>query len=241
MDRRFGGLFLRVATLTGPESRGSSPVRNPRHSQTRQSPAVDGLYPCGEGAGYAGGIISAPSTGSARHACLWQLRGPGVKGQTRQSFPLPPAVRGGPSSGGSLFDQAILRQTPAVTRAFSSSSPAICRPQPSGGPQRQLEPRQQIGAIGFMLGNDLLGRLARRVRYTVIVRRKRSMTQIIRPPRAPGIPALLLVVAEPVPLAPRDELDGDRGDVAYVGLTSQPRPDYAVRPAAVVTRLDLML
>jgi uncharacterized protein len=63
MDRRFGGLFLANATLTGPESRGSSPVRIPRDERTRQSPAVAGLYPCGEGAGYAGGIISAAVDG----------------------------------------------------------------------------------------------------------------------------------------------------------------------------------
>ena len=63
MDRRFGGLFLRDATLTGPESRGSSPVRIPRDAGTRESPAVAGLYPCGEGAGYAGGIISAAVDG----------------------------------------------------------------------------------------------------------------------------------------------------------------------------------
>jgi uncharacterized protein len=63
LDRRFGGLFLRDATLTGPESRGSSPVRIPRHDLTRESPAVAGLFPCGEGAGYAGGIISAAVDG----------------------------------------------------------------------------------------------------------------------------------------------------------------------------------
>lgn len=63
MDRRFHGLFLRDATLTGPEARGSSPVRIPRDHQTRQCPAVAGLYPCGEGAGYAGGIISAAVDG----------------------------------------------------------------------------------------------------------------------------------------------------------------------------------
>ena len=63
MDRRFRGLFLRDATLTGPESRGSSPVRIPRDPITRQSPLIQGLYPCGEGAGYAGGIISAAVDG----------------------------------------------------------------------------------------------------------------------------------------------------------------------------------
>ena len=75
MDRRFGGQFLRDATLTGPESRGSSPVRLVRDPQTRESPGIAGLYPCGEGAGYAGGIVSAAVDGLrtaraivARHA-----------------------------------------------------------------------------------------------------------------------------------------------------------------------------
>ncbi|OJW15673.1 MAG: FAD-dependent oxidoreductase [Planctomycetales bacterium 71-10] len=63
MDRRMDRRFLRDATLTGPEARGSSPVRIPRDDATRQSPAVAGLYPCGEGAGYAGGIISAAVDG----------------------------------------------------------------------------------------------------------------------------------------------------------------------------------
>jgi uncharacterized FAD-dependent dehydrogenase len=63
LDRRFAGRFLRDATLTGPESRGSSPVRIIRDPHTRESPGVAGLYPCGEGAGYAGGIISAAVDG----------------------------------------------------------------------------------------------------------------------------------------------------------------------------------
>ena len=44
-------------------ARESSPVRIPRDDATRQHPAVSGLYPCGEGAGYAGGIISAAVDG----------------------------------------------------------------------------------------------------------------------------------------------------------------------------------
>jgi uncharacterized FAD-dependent dehydrogenase len=63
MDRRFGGLFLRDATLTAPESRGSSPVRIPRDDLTRECVGVSGLFPCGEGAGYAGGIVSAAVDG----------------------------------------------------------------------------------------------------------------------------------------------------------------------------------
>jgi uncharacterized FAD-dependent dehydrogenase len=47
------------AVLTGVESRTSSPVRITRDSESLQSLNVRGLYPCGEGAGYAGGILSA--------------------------------------------------------------------------------------------------------------------------------------------------------------------------------------
>src|SRR5262249_2661619 len=53
MDRRWRGRFLANAVLVGPEARGSSPVRIIRDSQTRASPALQGLYPVGEGAGYA--------------------------------------------------------------------------------------------------------------------------------------------------------------------------------------------
>lgn len=63
MDRQLRGAFLKDATLSGPESRGSSPVRIPRDPQTRECPTVTGLYPCGEGAGYAGGIVSAAVDG----------------------------------------------------------------------------------------------------------------------------------------------------------------------------------
>jgi len=63
MDRRWGGRFLAEALLTGPEARGSSPVRIDRHPETRESPGAAGLYPVGEGAGYAGGIVSAAVDG----------------------------------------------------------------------------------------------------------------------------------------------------------------------------------
>lgn len=63
MDRRWQGRFLPEAVLLGPESRGSSPVRIDRHTQTRESPGVRGLYPVGEGAGFAGGIVSAAVDG----------------------------------------------------------------------------------------------------------------------------------------------------------------------------------
>jgi uncharacterized FAD-dependent dehydrogenase len=63
MDRRWRGRFLADALLTGPEARGSSPVRIDRDQNTRESPGVPGLYPIGEGAGYAGGIVSAAVDG----------------------------------------------------------------------------------------------------------------------------------------------------------------------------------
>jgi uncharacterized protein len=63
LDRRWRGRFLANATLVAPESRGSSPVRFPRHAVGLESVGVAGLYPVGEGAGYAGGIISAALDG----------------------------------------------------------------------------------------------------------------------------------------------------------------------------------
>lgn len=51
------------AVLIGVESRTSSPVRVPRDVQTLSSTRIAGLYPCGEGAGYAGGIVSAALDG----------------------------------------------------------------------------------------------------------------------------------------------------------------------------------
>lgn len=62
IDRRLRGFNHPDALLTGVESRSSSPVRILR-DDTMQSAALRGLYPCGEGAGYAGGIISAAVDG----------------------------------------------------------------------------------------------------------------------------------------------------------------------------------
>ncbi len=63
MDGMWRGKFLREATLVGPEARGSSPVRIPRDDETRETPGLTGIYPVGEGAGYAGGIVSAAVDG----------------------------------------------------------------------------------------------------------------------------------------------------------------------------------
>jgi hypothetical protein len=51
------------AIIVGPESRSSCPVRILRDRQTLESPSASGLYPMGEGAGYAGGIMSAAIDG----------------------------------------------------------------------------------------------------------------------------------------------------------------------------------
>jgi uncharacterized protein len=63
MDKRWHGRFLAEATLAGPEARGSSPVRMIRDPISRETPGIEGLYPVGEGAGYAGGIVSAAVDG----------------------------------------------------------------------------------------------------------------------------------------------------------------------------------
>lgn len=62
MDKKLNGFAYGDAILTGVETRSSSPIRILRN-QDLQSIAISGLYPCGEGAGYAGGIISAAVDG----------------------------------------------------------------------------------------------------------------------------------------------------------------------------------
>jgi uncharacterized FAD-dependent dehydrogenase len=57
------GYLTNDAILHAPESRTSSPVRIPRNQETLEHVQIKGLYPCGEGAGYAGGIISAAIDG----------------------------------------------------------------------------------------------------------------------------------------------------------------------------------
>ncbi|TVP50210.1 MAG: FAD-binding protein [Mongoliibacter sp.] len=57
------GYLTNEAQIIGVESRTSSPVRIPRDKETFEHPIVKGLYPCGEGAGYAGGIVSAAMDG----------------------------------------------------------------------------------------------------------------------------------------------------------------------------------
>lgn len=62
-DKKMKGYYTTNAVVIGTESRTSSPVRIPRSRETYMHPEVSGLFPCGEGAGYAGGIISAAMDG----------------------------------------------------------------------------------------------------------------------------------------------------------------------------------
>ena len=63
IGKQMKGYFTNEAVVHAPESRTSSPVRIPRDSVTLEHSQIKGLYPCGEGAGYAGGIISAAIDG----------------------------------------------------------------------------------------------------------------------------------------------------------------------------------
>jgi uncharacterized FAD-dependent dehydrogenase len=63
LDRRWQGRFVPHGTLVGPEARGSAPVRVLRDARSRETLGLEGLFPVGEGAGYAGGIVSAAVDG----------------------------------------------------------------------------------------------------------------------------------------------------------------------------------
>jgi uncharacterized FAD-dependent dehydrogenase len=61
--KKMHGYYTDEALVVATESRTSSPVRIPRKTENLQHIQVKNLYPCGEGAGYAGGIISAAMDG----------------------------------------------------------------------------------------------------------------------------------------------------------------------------------
>ena len=61
--KKMKGYFTNEAVVVATESRTSSPVRIPRSAETLQHPQIKNLYPCAEGAGYAGGIVSAAMDG----------------------------------------------------------------------------------------------------------------------------------------------------------------------------------
>ncbi len=63
--KKMKGYRTNEAVLVGVESRTSSPVRIPRSKETFRHPQIQNLFPCGEGAGYAGGIVSAAMDGMA--------------------------------------------------------------------------------------------------------------------------------------------------------------------------------
>ena len=72
--KKMKGYYTNEALLVGVESRTSSPVRIPRDRESLQHPQVKGLFPCGEGAGYAGGIVSAAIDGmNCAEACFKML------------------------------------------------------------------------------------------------------------------------------------------------------------------------
>ena len=62
-DKKMHGYYTEDAVLVGVETRTSSPIRIPRDRETLMHTEISGLFPCGEGAGYAGGIVSAAIDG----------------------------------------------------------------------------------------------------------------------------------------------------------------------------------
>jgi uncharacterized FAD-dependent dehydrogenase len=62
-DKKLRGFLTSEAQILSVESRTSSPVRIPRHAQTMMHTEIEGFFPAGEGAGYAGGIASAAIDG----------------------------------------------------------------------------------------------------------------------------------------------------------------------------------
>ncbi|MCL1867963.1 MAG: NAD(P)/FAD-dependent oxidoreductase [Paludibacter sp.] len=74
-DRRMRGFLTNDAVVVGVESRTSSPVRILRDKETMQHIEVQGLFPCGEGAGYAGGITSSAMDGENAAAKVAEFLG----------------------------------------------------------------------------------------------------------------------------------------------------------------------
>ena len=72
LGRKLRGFDHPDAVLTAPETRSSSPVRIPRGADF-VSIDMAGLYPCGEGAGYAGGILSAAADGLRTAEKIWEV------------------------------------------------------------------------------------------------------------------------------------------------------------------------
>ena len=62
-SKKDNGFYTNEAIVVSTESRTSSPVRIPRDKEKLHHPQIENLFPCGEGAGYAGGIVSAAMDG----------------------------------------------------------------------------------------------------------------------------------------------------------------------------------
>lgn len=74
-EHKMRGYVTGEAVIVGVESRTSTPTRIPRHPHTLEHPKIPGLYPCGEGAGYAGGIVSSAMDGiRVAEACDLRVR-----------------------------------------------------------------------------------------------------------------------------------------------------------------------
>lgn len=73
--KKMRGYYTNEAIVVAPETRTSSPVRILRHSSTYEHIRIRGLYPCGEGAGYAGGIVSAALDGEQIAQSIGENRG----------------------------------------------------------------------------------------------------------------------------------------------------------------------
>ncbi|MFO7716817.1 NAD(P)/FAD-dependent oxidoreductase [Desulfosarcina sp.] len=78
-DRKMKAFLTNEALVVGVESRTSSPVRIPRDPQTLQHISVQGLFPCGEGAGYAGGIVSCAVDGERAAEAVGRYAGRATK------------------------------------------------------------------------------------------------------------------------------------------------------------------
>jgi uncharacterized FAD-dependent dehydrogenase len=75
IGRRWPGFIHEQALLVAAETRTSAPVRILRDPTTLESPALAGLYPAGEGAGYAGGIVSSALDGARVAAAIVRRAG----------------------------------------------------------------------------------------------------------------------------------------------------------------------
>jgi hypothetical protein len=108
--------------------------------------------------------------------------------------------------------------------------------------QRQLEAGQHRRPVSFLGLDDDLGRLS----LSIADDGHRSVEPVDDPvfadPERQVLALLLLIIPPPVPLAPRDELDDDRGEIpAEVGDPSEPGPDDAIGPTPSVRDREILL